>query len=109
MTDIYVKQHDVGGVVRATLYNADGTPLDLTGATVSFIVASKPRGGSQLLKNAATVASAVDGTVTYTWQAGDTDIAGTFFAEWEVVYGTGEIASIPTEDYNRVIIAPDLG
>ncbi len=60
------------------------------------------------VKDTCTVTDAVDGRVTYLWQAGDTDTSGTYNIEFEIEWGT-EIQTVPNDSYITIKIVDDLG
>lgn len=64
--------------MRARLTYSDGSPVDLTGATVSFYM------GTTLVDRPATVVDATDGVVEYPWGAGETNTPGQYPAEFKV-------------------------
>lgn len=104
---IYVKQNDRRPAAPATLKRGT-TVVDLTQATsVTF----KMRGLNQIeltTDRAAVVLDAAAGSVEYRWEAADTDTAGTFLAEWEVLWSDGTTETFPTIDYDIVQISSDL-
>jgi hypothetical protein len=50
----------------------------------------------------------INGIVEYSWQAGDTDTAGTYYGEIEVTYGDATVETFPNNGYFTVIIKEDL-
>jgi hypothetical protein len=42
-------------------------------------------------------------------EPGDTDTAGTYWAEFEVTFGDGRVETYPNRGYLTVNIEPDLG
>ena len=102
-----IKRNDRSPSFSVALEAPAGTPVDLTGTTVGFIMA--PAGGGAVKVNAsATIVSATDGTVTYAWGATDTDTAGLFKAEWEVTFAGGIKRTFPNDDYLYVNVVADL-
>lgn len=80
-------------------------PVDLTGATVKFLM----KKDSTLKVNAvATLVDAAAGQVSYTWDTLDTDTSGTFNVEWEVSWGVNK-QTFPNDSYLTVTIIDDLG
>jgi hypothetical protein len=70
--------------ITENLVYEDGTPVDLTGATVAFKM--RAVGSSTLKVNAAAtvVGPAVNGNVRYDWAAVDVDTAGDWLVWWTV-------------------------
>src|SRR5438067_7339722 len=66
----------------------NGAAVDLTGASVRFRMRDDDS-ATVVLDQAATVVSAVAGTIRYDWSAPDTGTAGDFAAWWHVVFGSG--------------------
>ncbi len=64
---------DLQPYLQATLLNPDNTPVNLTDATVLFIMSQK---GITLLSRAAIIVNAAAGVVQYNWQPGDTNQYG---------------------------------
>jgi len=61
------------------------------------------------VEDEATVLVAASGTVEYRWAAGETDMAGDYFALWTVLWNDGTPETFPTIDYDIVHIDADLG
>ena len=57
----------------------------------------------------ATIVSAEDGIVSYSWGATDTDAAGLYMAEWEVTFAGGIPMTFPRNGNLCVNVEPDLG
>ena len=92
--------------MAATLRDSQG-PLDLTGATVQFVMTDCA--GNEILKAPATVIGAEIGRVQYDWQAGDTDATGSFRAEFDVTFSDGSNLTVPNDRDIEVLIMSDLG
>lgn len=101
--DVYVTADDTTPSVTATLTDATGAAIDLTGATVTFRMAAP---GSDTLKvnAAATVTNPTLGQVAYAWTAADTDTPGYYLARWRIVFSSGRIASVPNAGYLVVLV-----
>jgi hypothetical protein len=102
----YIKQSDTLPIITATLIDQFGTVANLTGATVYFRMTNTFFGN--VINRTATVVSAVNGQVSYSWQSGDTNNTGVFNVQWFVVYGSGAQESYPQGFYSTVQIDPSL-
>lgn len=81
--------------------------MNITGATVRFVMAPR-RGGSDVVNAAATIVNAANGQVSYTWQAADTATTGAFCGQWKVTFSGGAVESFPNAGYITVYVTPDL-
>jgi len=106
MTDYSVKAGDAGTEIAATLKDSAGA-VDLTGATVAFAMADAQFRAAKV--NApASVVDAAAGKVSYQWQPGDLDTAGSYVAEFEVSFADGSVATFPSSGYVHIRIVEDL-
>ena len=105
--DFTLKAYDRLPSIQATL-SSGGNPLDLTSATaVSFIM--RPATGGAVKVNApAAIVTASGGVVCYDWAVGDTDVAGSYQAEWEVHWSSDKTQTFPTLTYHTIDILADL-
>jgi hypothetical protein len=110
MADFYLKQNNTARPFVAVLRDDEG-PVDLTGATVLFVM--QQSGESEPKVSAAAAVdpdqTANKGKVTYAWVSVDVDTAGTFLAEWVVTFDGGGVQSFPNEGQLVVEITPALG
>ncbi len=87
-------------------------PIDLTDATsVQFFlreVGAAPQDPPKV-DAPATITDAVNGEVTYTWATGDTDTAGDYEAEVQILWDDGGIETVPNATYWEVTVVVDLG
>ncbi len=97
--------------ISDVLQDSDGTPLDLTGATVTFWMG--PLSGTVVQLGTATITGA---TVTYSWGTADLDTPGLNGAYWQIVYSGGAIEKMPAggtipgePDFLLVRVTDDLG
>ncbi len=103
-------RNDLLPVLTLTATYGDATPVDLSAATSpTFLM--RPAAGGDNIAPAGTV-SIVDGPagiVSYAWGDGDTDVAGRYHAQIEVLIG-GKPITFPGPDQTlEVIIREDLG
>lgn len=80
-------KNDLLPELTATLQDADGVAVDLSGATgIEFHMV--PVGSSTPKVNAtAAFVDQANGRVKYSWTGTDTDTAGEFYGEFEVAWG----------------------
>lgn len=107
MTTLPMKKGDLLPEISAQLIGADGAALNLTGCTVTFTMRTQK---GVLLVNAqpATIVTAAEGRVKYTWQAGDTATIGTHDAEWVVTYPGAKQLTVPNRGYDQIEISARL-
>lgn len=108
-----IKQDDTRPVYVVPLVENFGTtndPIDLSTATsVQFFMRLQGDTGPPKVDAAAVVTDDVNGEVTYTWVAGDTDTVGTFEAEFQITWADGGIQTIPNNSYFEIAVIGDLG
>lgn len=100
MSRFIIKQNDTSPAIRQEL-TSDGEVVDLSGASVSFIMEGK-------FDRTASIVDAAAGLVSYSWQAGDTATAGEFRSEWEVTFSDGKVETFPNAGYITIDIRPEL-
>lgn len=101
-----IKQNDTSPAIQATLKDYGGNPVNLVGATVNFHMKSFE--GTVKVNGPMTVTSGIGGVVTYFWQEGDTDTAGTYYAEFEVTYSDLAVETFPNNGSVAITITPEL-
>lgn len=91
-----IKRNDVGVRWDDTL-TVDGVALDISGATVLFLM----RYRSTLVSKTATVVSGPAGTVRFVSATGDLNIPpGEYKQEWQVTMPGGAVYTFPSGGYN---------
>jgi len=101
-----IKQNDTSPALQATLRDANGLGVLLTGATIRLHMV--PLNGGTTLDKAMTIVNATQGIVRYNWVAGDTATVGTYSIEFEVTYSDGSVETFPNNDNLVVVITPEL-
>lgn len=102
-----IKKGDTEPKLRATLKNADDTPIDLTAATAISFVMKNTEGGSAT-KTAAAFVDRSAGVVEYSWATADTAAVGTFNCEFEISW-SGRLQTVPNGAFFQVQVIDDLG
>ncbi|EEX09645.1 hypothetical protein SL1157_1689 [Ruegeria lacuscaerulensis ITI-1157] len=99
-----IKRDDTSPAIQFQL--TLGTGQTLVGATATFKMASL-NGGALKIDSPAAVDSAQN-ILSYQWDAGDTDTAGVYRAEFEVTYSDGKIETFPNSEYIQINVLEDL-
>jgi hypothetical protein len=105
--DFYWKTFDTAPAFLCALSDANG-PINLTGATVLFIMKLYGSSGSTKVASAGTVADALNGIVSYQPVTADTNTAADYSAEWEITYSSGKKQTFPDPGYLLVRVTADL-
>jgi hypothetical protein len=104
MPDLTLKTGDTFPPLVTTL-EENGGPLDLTGAdTVTMRMASGQTSLTDL--ECDVVGDPTNGIVEYVWQAGDTDVPGTYKVDFLIDFGTGQLQSAPNDSEKEIVIRP---
>ena len=101
-----IKRNDLRPRFRVTL-KSNGDPVDLTAATSAFFI-MKTGSTIKVNRGAMTFIDRPAGVVEYAWSSGNTDTAGTYNCEVEVLWGT-DPQTFPSKGYFTVTIEDDLG
>lgn len=101
-----VKRGDRRPFASSQLTDSNNDPVPLTDATsVTFKMRTRE---AVVISQPATIFDVDLGIVDYEWQPGDTDIAGQYFAEWEVLWNDGTPETFPTVSFELVYIFGDV-
>ena len=104
----YIKQNDTAPSIRAILTDSNGRAKPLTNAQSVTFNMSTDAGTNVVSGGACTIIDAAKAIVLYDWQVGDTSTAGSFNAEFEVVYTNGQTETFPNSNYIKVFIKEEL-
>jgi len=103
-----IKRNDTRPSFTATLVDATGAAVDLTGASVLFLMRN-PRTRALKVSGAMVIVSEPLGQVRYDWAAGDTDKAAVYQVECQVTFGDSTIETFPNGSHHRLEVLKDLG
>jgi hypothetical protein len=108
IADFTLTAGDTNPAITATLEDAAGAGVNLTGATVTFrmVPIAAGAGGTPKVNATATVTAALTGDVAYQWLSTDTDTPGYYLARWKVVYLSGAVFSFRNDGPFLVLIVP---
>jgi hypothetical protein len=104
----YVKEGDTGALFTATLKDNTGAVVNLTGATVNFVMAL-PNATPKINAAAVIVGTPTLGQVSYTTGATDLNAVGTYFVEWKVTFAGGQIQRFPGDGEDMVVVRRNRG
>lgn len=107
MADFTIKQGSTLPAFADSLTNSDGSAVNLTGATVKFVMRSQTAAAAKV-NATATVTNAATGAVSYTFQTADTDTPDAYLAAWVVTFAGGAVQSFPITGYKEVSVEADL-
>ncbi len=102
--DFWLNVGDTGPAIQATLKDAAGAVVDLTGASVHFRMAPIVTSAAAIDAAATTVGSPTLGVVAFAWRTGDTAVAGDYDARWRVTYANGVVESFPDDDTGPLLV-----
>jgi hypothetical protein len=105
MTDLNIVKGTYGYNITLTLTDADGTAVNLTGATIKFKMAEKDAATLKVDGNC-TILDAVGGICYYTLVSADTDTAGLYKGEIEATWTSP--AKVQTWKFSKIIMEADL-
>ena len=107
VADFVIYQGDTSPAFTATITDPTGAVVNLTGATVKFVMRALTA-VSPTTNLAATITDAVNGKVSYTPTATDTATAGTYMVQWHITSSGGVLSTYPTDGYQELIIEENL-
>jgi hypothetical protein len=103
----YIKQNDTSPAMLATLQDANGNAVNLTGSSVRFHMRLIGK-STVVVDETATIVTALSGVVRYDWSENDTEKKGSYQAEFEVTYADASIETFPNDGYISVVIIDDV-
>lgn len=107
--DFAVKRGSTANPLNATLKDAAGAAIPLTGATVTFFMRLMGATTNKINGGAVTVVNATAGTVRYPWTAADIDTSGFYRAEFKITFSDTTILRVPEFGYLVIQVGDPLG
>jgi hypothetical protein len=105
--DLVIRKGDTKPVLSYTCTDSAGAAVNITGATVTFVMRAITATGPAV-NAAATIVSGPAGTVSYTFTANDTAVAGPYAGEFHVTFGDGTKQTFPGDGYLEILVEEDL-
>jgi hypothetical protein len=103
-----IRRNDHLPTLDVTLSSASGSAVNLsTASSVAFHMATEA-GAATKVNAAASITDATNGVVSYSWVEGDTDTAGVYAGEFEVVWNDGRRETFPNTAFIDITITEDL-
>jgi len=93
----------------AYLRNNDGSPMDLNNTNVKFYMSTPDLKDMRIDGATVQILDPDNGKVQYSWVAANTEVPGTFNAQFKVITSTvqGDKAmTVPTEEPLQIVIVP---
>lgn len=101
-----LRSGDLEPPLDATLFNAAGTPIDLTAATSVKFRMRQQDAAAWTVDRLITIVSATAGTVRVVWATGETNAVAFYEFYFEINWATGRRQSVPAEGYLTFPIEP---
>jgi hypothetical protein len=106
--DHWIVQGDSGSTITEQLKDRSGNIVDLTGATVKYMLYAPGAASAKINAAATVVGLATNGTVSFTPSAAQGDTPGDYLEEWQVTFSGGLIQTFPATGPHKVRIRGDL-
>ena len=100
------KAGDTLPVLIATLQDAAGAPINLTGAVVRFRMSSRLDAAPKVDALAVIDVDPTSGRVSYAWVSGDLDTAQDWRGEFHVTFTAGGTITVPDAAYLPITVLP---
>ena len=109
VTIIKMKKGDTLPTLAATLQYANGTAIDLTGATACWFQMGNYNNFTAFFSGAAVITGSATGNVEYRWTgSSDTSASGLFWGEFKTVW-TGSVMTLPSNHDLKIDIYENYG
>lgn len=108
----FIKRNDTLPVLKIKLKDRGNLgqiqQFDLTNATGATFTMVDTCGSPKIYNQTAQITSSSGGTIQYNWQIGDTDEAGVFLGEFEILFSGGAKLTVPQIGSIKIEIGEDL-
>jgi hypothetical protein len=105
IADFEIGEGDFLPELRRAITDDAGAPLDLTGATVKFSMASIDGPAKITSAPASIIGDPKDGVVGYTWHGTDTDTPGWYIGEFRPTFPDTRSARVPTSEKLHIFVS----
>lgn len=106
--DYVIVSGDTDPLFSDSLEYSNGQPVNLEGATVTFIMRSLTANEPVRLTGTVGYTNRAEGKLYYQPAALDTATVGNYLASWRVVFAEGETQTFPTEGWLTLEVQPNL-
>lgn len=103
-----IKRHARRPYLRILLKDSEGVAFDLTGASSATFLMYDSTGTVKVNSPAVLESPLTTGVVKYQWGATDTNTAGEFRGEFDILYTGGEKLTVPVKGNLAIRIYEDL-
>jgi len=105
--DFTIRQGDSLPYLTQTFTDSTGTPVDLTGCTVHFVMRTLTA-STPAINAEAEIVDVATGQVSFAFSSEQTATAGEYMGSWIVTNGSGGTFTIPTQGYLTISIEENL-
>lgn len=102
---IEIKQGDTRHAIQAILMKANGTPVDLSSASVRIVIGRR----GQVVLDRPVAQTETPGEVWYVFSSGETDIPGFYEVEFIVTYADQKVETFPNNETIKLRIRERIG
>lgn len=108
----FIKRNDTLPILEVSLIDraclGNRIPYNLSAVTACTFTMASDCGDMKIMAKTASIVSATGGTISYTWETGDTDEAGVFYGEFQLMFSGGGLMSIPQIGNIAIEIGKDV-
>ena len=106
---VTMKRNDTRPFLDVILQDVDGNALDLSASVsgVSFTMKDLDTDAVKVNAQTCSFVTETTGMVRYSWGSSDTNAAGTYVGEFQILYNDGTQLTIPTSSVLSIVILED--